>query len=103
MLPACTPSKAAVIAVQGAGPTVLFGLWLLAGAAGAQTSQAAPAATVIDRTVAVVDGRVITLSELDFEARVGLIQGGGIASAQGPLDDDTRRGALHVWIAGSLE
>jgi hypothetical protein len=92
-----------VSAVQAAGLTVLFGLWLLAGVAGAQSSQSSPDASVIDRTVAVVDGRVITLSELDFEARVGLIQRGGIASAEGPLDDETLRAALQLSIAERLE
>src|SRR5215472_2162595 len=89
--------------MQAAGLTVLLGLSLLGGVAGGQSSQSSPDASVIDRTVAVVDGRVITLSELDFEARVGLIQRGGIASAEGPLDDETLRAALQLSIAERLE
>ena len=103
MPPARPPSNTAVIAVQGAGLTVLFGLSLLAGVAGAQSSQPPPPPSVIDRAVALVDGRVITLTELDFEARVGLIQRGGMASADGPLDSETLRAALQLSIAERLE
>jgi hypothetical protein len=62
-----------------------------------------PPPSVIDRTVALVDGRVITLSELEFEARVGLIERGGMAGAFAPLDDETLRAALQLSIAERLE
>src|SRR6478736_150818 len=42
--------------------------------------------TVIDRSVALVNGQVMTLSELDFEARVLLIYAGGTEAATAPLD-----------------
>ncbi len=58
---------------------------------------------VIDRVVAVVNGQVITLSELEFEARVALIQAGGLAAATAPLDDDALRNALDLSIAQRLE
>jgi hypothetical protein len=61
------------------------------------------AGQVIDRVAAVVDGQVITLSELDFEARVHLIQRGGMTAASGPLDDDTLASALELSIAERVE
>jgi hypothetical protein len=59
--------------------------------------------TVIDRAVAVVDGQLITLSELEFEARVGLIQRGGTRGAEDPLNDEARRSALQLSIVERLE
>lgn len=59
--------------------------------------------TVIDRAVAVVDGQLITLSELEFEARVGLIQRGGIRGAEDSLNDEARRSALQLSIVERLE
>ncbi len=58
--------------------------------------------TVIDRAVAVVDGQLITLSELEFEARVGLIQRGGTRGAEDPLNDEARRSALQLSIVERL-
>jgi hypothetical protein len=58
---------------------------------------------VIDRVVALVAGHVITLSELDFEARVALIQRGGVDAANAVLDDQAVRGALNLAIAERLE
>src|SRR5262249_35772433 len=103
MLPACTLLRAAAIAAQGAGLTVLLGMSVLAGIAQAETPQPPSAPKVIDRTVAVVDGRVITLSELEFDARVGLIERGATAAADASLDDETLRAALQLSIAERLE
>jgi hypothetical protein len=56
-------------------------------------------ARVLDRVVALVDGRVLSWSQLDFEARVMLIDRGGIQAATGPLDASTLQGALELAIA----
>ena len=49
---------------------------------------------VLDRSVAQVDGRVITYSELQFEARILLVQAGGTEAAFAPLPDETLRKVL---------
>jgi len=54
---------------------------------------------VLDRVVAQVDGQVITLSDLRFEARVALVERGGAALAETPLDEATLRSALELAIA----
>jgi len=43
-------------------------------------------ARVLDRVVALVDGRLLSASQLDFEARVMLIDRGGIDAATAALD-----------------
>jgi hypothetical protein len=53
---------------------------------------------VVDRAVAAVDGRVITASQLDFEARVLLISAGGPLAATAPLDGETLRSSLQALI-----
>ncbi|MCY1079063.1 hypothetical protein [Archangium lansingense] len=60
----------------------------------------APAAEgrVIDRVVAVIGTQVLTLSELEFEARVTLVQRGGVRAAEVSLDEQTLRGALELAI-----
>jgi hypothetical protein len=60
-------------------------------------------ADVVDRVAAVVDGQVITLSQLEFETRIHLIQRGGVTAASGPLDEDTLRAALELVIAERVE
>jgi hypothetical protein len=61
---------------------------------------AAPAgARVLDRVVALVDGRVLSWSQLDFEARVMLIDRGGVEAATAPLDASTLQNALDLAIA----
>ncbi|MFN0062208.1 MAG: hypothetical protein ACKVPX_06805 [Myxococcaceae bacterium] len=64
---------------------------------------AAPAPTVVDRVVAVVDGQAITLSELEFEARVQLVRLGGDDAANLVLDGDALRAALELSIAHRLQ
>jgi len=62
--------------------------------------QATPAAArVLDRVVALVDGRVLSWSQLDFEARVMLIDRGGVEAATAPLDASTLQNALDLAIA----
>jgi len=68
--------------------------------------QAAEPGRVVDRIVAVVegvsDGRVITWSDLTFEAAVALVQRGGMRAATVPLDDQALRTALDFAIAQRL-
>ena len=54
---------------------------------------------VLDRVVAQVDGQVITLSDLRFEARVAMVERGGGALADAPLDEATLQSALELAIA----
>jgi hypothetical protein len=65
-----------------------------------ESSSGAPAAEsrVIDRVVAVIGTQVLTLSELEFEARVTLVQRGGVRAAEVQLDEQTLRGALELAI-----
>ena len=68
--------------------------------------QAAEPGQVIDRIVAVVegveDGRVITWSDLTFEAAVALVQRGGMQAATVQLDDQALRTSLDYAIAQRL-
>ena len=54
---------------------------------------------MLDRVVALVDGRVLSWSQLDFEARVMLIDRGGVEAATAPLDASTLQNALDLAIA----
>ncbi len=74
---------------------------LLAGVG--QNPNESPQGEVIDRVVALVAGQVITLSELEFEARVALIERGGVEAANAPLDDQALRSALELAIGERLE
>src|SRR5687768_16059436 len=58
---------------------------------------------LLDRSVALIDGRVLTLSELQFETRVLLIYAGGIEAAFRELDHSTLRSALDSVIGQRLE
>jgi len=49
--------------------------------------------------VALVDGRVLSWTQLDFEARVMLIDRGGVEAATAPLDAATIQNALDLAIA----
>jgi hypothetical protein len=60
---------------------------------------AAAADPVIDRVVAQVDGQIITLSDLRFEAHVALVERGGAALANAPLDEPALASALELAIA----
>src|SRR5438105_3723364 len=57
---------------------------------------------VLDRSVALVNGQVMTLSELDFEARVLLIYAGGTEAATAPLDQPVLRDSLEELITHRL-
>jgi len=63
---------------------------------------------VLDRSVAMVNGQVMTWSELDFEARVLLIYAGGTEARSAPLDLPVLRDSLeelitHRLLAGEAE
>ena len=49
--------------------------------------------------MALVDGRVLSSSQLDFEARVMLIDRGGVEAATAPLDAASIQNALDLAIA----
>ncbi len=53
---------------------------------------------VLDRAVAAVEGRVITLSQLEFEARVIIVNAGGVEAAFAPLDHEALARALDTVI-----
>jgi hypothetical protein len=55
-----------------------------------------------DRAVAVIDGHVLTWSELEFETRVLLIRAGGVEAATRPLDLDILKKGLETVIGQRL-
>ena len=69
-------------------------------AAGAPAAEELP---VYDRVVAVVNRQVITLSELQFEALVALLQAGGPAALSTPLDGPLLRSTLEYVIGQRLQ
>src|SRR5689334_15684289 len=62
-----------------------------------------PVDAVVDRVVASIEGQVLTLSELDFEARIALVERGGLQAAFAPLDDEILAGALELSIDQRLQ
>src|SRR5215470_17495684 len=75
---------------QWTGALVALGAFLVAHPA---------AGRILDRVVALVDGRVLSWTQLDFEARVMLIDRGGVEAATAPLDTATLQSALDLAIA----
>jgi hypothetical protein len=73
--------------------------WTLLLAVAALLLGTSASARVLDRVVALVDGRVLSWSQLDFEARVMLIDRGGVEAATAPLDAATLQNALDLAIA----
>lgn len=57
---------------------------------------------VVDRAVASVDGKVITLTQLEFETRVQLINRGGTEAAFASLDGEDLTQGLQLAIAQRL-
>lgn len=73
--------------------------WVAALCLCAVTAWGQEAATrVLDRAVASIEGRVITQTQLDFEARVLLVDAGGVTAAQAPLDEAALRSGLEAII-----
>jgi hypothetical protein len=64
----------------------------------------APAAEgqVLDRVVAIIEGQVLTQSELEFEARIALVERGAVLALDEPLDDEVLRSVLELVIAHRL-
>lgn len=60
--------------------------------------QATQPGRVIDRAVASIEGRVITASQLEFEARVLLVNAGGVQAAFAPLDQQVLESSLRALI-----
>lgn len=73
----------------------LIALWLPVLAYGAEPR-------VIDRAVASIEGRVIAASQLEFEARVLLVDAGGVAAAFGALDQQVLEASLRAIIDARL-
>jgi len=82
---------------------MLAPLLVLAALCGADAPDAgAPPRQVIDRVVAIFDRQPLLLSELEFEARIALIQQGGVLAASAPLSDDDLAAALEWSIEQRL-
>jgi hypothetical protein len=81
---------------------LLVGWLVLAPVAVAQTIAPPPAqgpkGAIIDRVVAVIEDQVLTLSELEFETRVALVQRGGLRAAEATLDERALGSALELAI-----
>jgi hypothetical protein len=73
------------------------------GRAQGPTVPVAPSAQVLDRVVAVVDDQVLTLSALEFETRVALVERGGIQASEAPLDEEVLRGALELALSQRVQ
>lgn len=58
----------------------------------------APEGRIIDQVVAVIEGQVLTRSELEFETRVALVQRGALQAAVEPLDEEALKGGLELAI-----
>lgn len=65
--------------------------------------QAEEPGTLVERVVAVVEGQVVTLAQLEFEARVFLIERGGSEATTAPVDNATLRSVLAISIAQRLQ
>ncbi|MCA3013498.1 MAG: hypothetical protein INH41_14035 [Myxococcaceae bacterium] len=82
--------------------------WLLVAlvpvVAWAQAGEAGPPAQrrLVDRAVASIEGRVITLTQLEFETRVQLVSRGGTEAAFAPLDGEDLQQGLQLAIANRL-
>jgi hypothetical protein len=79
-----------------------LGVLCFAGLAAHPASTAHAEPRVLDRSVALVNGQVMTWSELDFEARVLLIYAGGTEAASAPLDFPVLRDSLEELITHRL-
>lgn len=80
------------------GPALSLAALLLLAAPDAPTPAAQPESRVLDRVVAIVEQQPLLLSELEFEARVALIQQGGTNAATAPLGEEDLAAALEWAI-----
>jgi len=58
---------------------------------------------LLEQVVAVIEGQVLTRSELEFETRVMLVQQGGLQAAFAPLDEEALKGGLELAINMRLQ
>ncbi len=72
--------------------------WAIVLSLGALTALAQPGPQIIDRAVASIEGKVITASQLEFEARVLLVSAGGVQAAFAPLDHDVLEASLRAVV-----
>ncbi len=57
-----------------------------------------PEGRIVDQVVAVIEGQVLTRSELEFETRVAFVQQGALQAAVEPLDEEALKGGLELAI-----
>jgi hypothetical protein len=88
VMAACLAMAPAVAVAQGTGEG---------------TASVSAEGRLADRVVAIIEGQVLTLSELEFETRVALIQRGAMQAAAAPLDEETLKGALELAINQRLQ
>ncbi len=99
MLSAASPSRART----PAGGLGSLGAWTALGQPREEGAPAkAPEGQLIDRVVAIIEGQVLTQSELEFETRVALIERGAVEAVASPLDEETLRGGLELVIGQRL-
>lgn len=72
--------------------------WALASWLCAFAALAEPETRVLDRAVASIEGRVITSSQLEFEARVLLVAAGGVQAAFAELDQPVLEASLRAVV-----
>lgn len=72
--------------------------WALASCLCALAAIAEPETRVLDRAVASIEGRVITASQLEFEARVLLVAAGGVQAAFAALDQQVLEASLRAVV-----
>jgi len=63
---------------------------------------APPKGRILDRVVAIIEGQVLTQSELEFEARVLFVERGAVLAIDEPLDEEALRTVLEQVIAHRL-
>jgi hypothetical protein len=76
---------------------------LLHAASPAQGEPRSSSHAAYDRVVAVINRQVVTLSELQFEARLALLQAGGPEALLTPLDGPLLRSTLEYVIGQRLQ
>lgn len=62
-----------------------------------------PEGRILDQVVAVIEGQVLTRSELEFETRVLLVQQGAVQAVFAPLDEEALQGGLEFAINMRLQ
>lgn len=84
--------------VAGGGALALALVWALAAGADAE----APTRMAVDSVVAVIERRVLTMTELHAEVRLVLLERAGPDLAPRPIDDALRAAVLETMVAREL-